>query len=34
MFLDPFTRVMEIKAKINRWDLIKVKIFCSAKETV
>ena len=27
-------RVMEIKAKINKWDLIKLKIFCTIKETL
>ena len=34
MFLDLFSRVMEIRAKINKWDLIKLKRFCKAKETV
>ena len=27
-------RVMEIKTKINKWDLIKLKTFCTAKETI
>ena len=31
---DPSPRVMEIKPKINKWDLIKLKTFCTTKETV
>ena len=31
---DPSPRVMEIKAKINKWDLIKLKSFYTMKETV
>ena len=30
---DPPPRVMKIKAKINKWDLIKIKSFCT-KETL
>ena len=30
---DPPSRVMEIEAKINKWDLIKLKNFCTTKET-
>ena len=29
---DPPTRVMEIKAKINKWNLIKFKSFCTTKK--
>ena len=31
---DPTPRVMEIKTEINKWDLIKLNSFCTAKETI
>ena len=31
---DPPLRILEIKAKINKWDLIKIKIFCTTKEII
>ena len=33
IFYDPPPRVMEIKTKVNKWDLITLKSFCTAKET-
>ena len=31
---DPPPRIFEIKAKINKWDLSKIKSFCTTKETI
>ena len=33
IFFDPPPRVMKIITKINKWDLIKFKSFCTVKET-
>ena len=33
-FLIPPPRIMEIKTKRNKWDLMKLQIFCTAKETI
>ena len=31
---DPPPRILEIKTKINKWDLIKIKSCCTTKETI
>ena len=34
MFYDPPPRILEIKAKINKWDLTKLKSFVTTKGTI
>ena len=34
IFFDPLPRVMKIKTKINKWNLIKLQSFCIAKEAI
>ena len=34
ILFDPPPRLMEMKTKMNKWDLIKLKKFCTEKETM
>ena len=34
ILFDPPSRILEIKAKINKGDLIKIKSFCTTNETI
>ena len=34
ILFDPPPREMEIKTKLDKWDLMKLKSFCTAKETI
>ena len=34
ILFDPPLRTMEMKTKINKWDLMKLQSFCTAKETI
>ena len=31
---DPPPRILETKAKVNKWDLVKIKSFCTTKEII
>ena len=34
ILFDPTPREMEIKTKIDKWDLMKLKSFCTEKDTI
>ena len=34
IFLDQSPKAKEMKVNINKWDLIKLTMFCTAKETI
>ena len=34
IFFDPCPRFFKIQTNINKWDLIKLKSFCTAKKTI
>ena len=34
IFFDPALREMEVRTQINKWNLMKLKSFCTAKETI
>ena len=34
IFFDLPPKIMEIKAKINKWDLIRLKSYCTIQETI
>ena len=34
ILFDPPPTVMELKTKINKWDIMKLKSFCTAKEAI